>query len=322
MPEAGTVKDTKFTSFAYPWINKYIREHITRNKTMVSGGLAALYNNEAGFTISVDAFDDRGSDQAGSDHKWWLADTSCNVHEAIESKERMHDIKTLVREICSDLDITERTAIYLHFGIDTINGVHNDICRVAKMLEISHETAEMIIAGAFEKHAVDALMNPENVKTKNMDDDVIDTSEEVKSFVDKNYDIAQLALSGRCVKPDENGIVKKVDYINICKVDKASGKFWYEIRDNNNNIVENDIKHIDFLKGGTFNFKEGFATDLKGDRFIIEESSIDKMPDVYKKQWSVSTKPMNFTTEIKEPNELPSYMNTIVEEEEDEFINE
>ena len=169
------------------------------------------------------------------------------------------------------------------------------------------------------QHAVDALMNPDNVKKQNVtDEDDVEREEEVKSFVDKNYDIAQHALSSRCIKPDENGKIKKIEMINICKVDKSEGKFWYETRDINGNIISEDIKHIDFMKTGAFNFKDGFATDIKGDRFIIEEASANEMPDVYKKQWSLSSKPVTFENVKEETVEIPQYMNGIVEEDEEE----
>jgi DNA-directed RNA polymerase sigma subunit (sigma70/sigma32) len=151
LPEAGTVKDTKFTSHAYPWINKYIREYITNNKTIVSAGLGALYNNEAGFTISVDAFDDRNYDNAGSDHKGWLADDANNALEHIEHDERQVSIKCIVREMCHDLSELERTAIFLRFGIDTVGGIANDINKVAKLLDITIDYANEILANAFSK---------------------------------------------------------------------------------------------------------------------------------------------------------------------------
>jgi RNA polymerase sigma factor (sigma-70 family) len=136
-PETGSVKDTKFTSYAYPWINKYIREFITKTKTMISGGMSALYTNQVGYAVSIDSYDDNGHDSSGSDHKMWLSDQSETAFEKLQNTERNTEMLDLIDVLCKDLDDSERSVLLLSFGIGTISNEQYDNRRIAKMLDLS-----------------------------------------------------------------------------------------------------------------------------------------------------------------------------------------
>lgn len=132
-PQLGTVKDTKFTSYAYFWIDKYLKEYITRNKTMLSGSLNEHWNNEIPYTQSYDAMQS-DSDSPGIDHIQGIRDNEETAEEKMISDDNKLRIHELVQTMLSTLDPVKSTCYKLSFGIGTISGEPMQPREIAKSL--------------------------------------------------------------------------------------------------------------------------------------------------------------------------------------------
>ena len=137
-PGLGTVKDTKFTSYAYFWIDKRIQEYIARNKTMLSGNLSELWTNEVPYTQSFDAIAEN-PDNGGIDHIYGIRDNDDNAEESMIHADVSESIKNLVAELMSMLDPFESTCYRLSFGIGTVSGEPMQPKEIAKSMNTTIE---------------------------------------------------------------------------------------------------------------------------------------------------------------------------------------
>lgn len=149
-PTKGTVKDTKFTSYAYFWIEKYLKEYITKNKTLLAGTNAELWTGQVPYTTSIDAYDDKDSDEAGSDHKDWLG-TNVSASALIESSEHTEAIQQLLSKVMLELDASERLVLQLSLGIGTVNKEQLDVKSIAKSCNMTKPAVQALLASAMSK---------------------------------------------------------------------------------------------------------------------------------------------------------------------------
>jgi RNA polymerase sigma factor (sigma-70 family) len=149
-PTKGTVKDTKFTSYAYFWIEKYLKEYITKNKTMLNGTGGELWSGQVPYTRSIDALDCSDSNTAGSDHKDWLG-TNVLPSSSIEASERSKNVSNLIAKIFMELDSLDRLCIQLHLGIGTIDSMPLSIRAIARQTCMTRTIVEQRLANAYAK---------------------------------------------------------------------------------------------------------------------------------------------------------------------------
>lgn len=149
-PARGSVKDTKFTSYAYFWINKYIQEYIARNKSMLSGTLAECWRDEMPYTSSYDQFA-ADSDTAGLDHMKSLRDISDNIDEQLDKVAIQSRCKRMFGMVMQMLDPMESLVFKLNNGIGTISGEPMQIREIARSTEISAARVEDILNSVREK---------------------------------------------------------------------------------------------------------------------------------------------------------------------------
>lgn len=134
-PDKGTVKQTKFTSYAYFWIDKKIQEYIARYKTMLSGNLSEHWRNEIPYTMSIDMMV-TSEDSGGIDHIFGLRDNDMTIEEKIENDEKTSRIKELLNVILEELEPMESTCFQLLNGIGTISGEPMSIKEISKSVEL------------------------------------------------------------------------------------------------------------------------------------------------------------------------------------------
>lgn len=149
-PAKGTVKDTKFSSYAYFWIEKYLKEFITKNKTMLSGTNFELWTGQVPYTNSIDAYDDSANDSVGSDHKDWLG-AGVEASGLVESMQYSKALQDLLAKIFLELEPIERLVIQLSLGIGTVNKEPLSHRQIAKSCNLTKMTVEQILSNAMQK---------------------------------------------------------------------------------------------------------------------------------------------------------------------------
>lgn len=145
-PSKGTVKATKFTSYAYFWIEKYIREFIAKNKSIVSGSLSDCWCGRVPYAQSIDQYTN-DNDSAGPDHNAWLSDHS-NACSTIEQNELRQQQADLLAEMFSELHEIERTVLMLRMGIGTIDSQPLTIRDLAEAMDMSIGKVHSIVRAA------------------------------------------------------------------------------------------------------------------------------------------------------------------------------
>lgn len=135
-PNKGTVKRTKFTSYAYFWIRKYIQEYIAKNKTMASGSISECYRGDVGYTQSIDAYA-TNPDTGGIDHLGYLACDSENIEEILSNQCLEQERKDLLAEMFSELSFEQSLVYKLYNGIGTVDGEPMTIREIASAMECS-----------------------------------------------------------------------------------------------------------------------------------------------------------------------------------------
>lgn len=143
-PSKGTVRETKFTSYAYFWINKCIQEYIARNKSMLSGTLADCYRGSVDDTISIDQYTD-AENSGGQDHLGFIAVTDDDVVETMTKPYLQQKTKALVDTMLMELPDQLRLVWSLAHGLGTVNGDGLDIRGIAKALECTKQYAENLL---------------------------------------------------------------------------------------------------------------------------------------------------------------------------------
>lgn len=146
-PSKGTVKDTKFSSYAYFWIEKYLKAFITVNKTMVKGTAHELYTGQVGYTSSIDAYDDTAFDGSGSDHKFWLADAS-QASDKIEQAETDIARHNILMRMLKHLDRLDRTVLCLSLGIGTVDREPLSVKDIAIAMHMTKPKVEAVLSKA------------------------------------------------------------------------------------------------------------------------------------------------------------------------------
>lgn len=149
-PSKGSIKDTKFTSYAYFWIEKYIKEYITHNKTMLTGTAFELWTGAVPYTISIDAYDDPDRDEVSSDHKDWLG-TSVSASANIEASQRQRDMQALLSQMLMHLEPAERLVMQLSIGIGTVFHKPMTIPEIAKATKQTKKVVEQLMQAATSK---------------------------------------------------------------------------------------------------------------------------------------------------------------------------
>lgn len=149
-PDKGTVKDTKLSSYAYFWIEKYLKEYITKNKTILNGSTVEMWTGQVPYTNSIDALDTGADDQMGSDHKDWLA-TDEDAASNIDKQERNQDINDLLATIFLELEPKERLVIQLSLGIGTIQHIQLTNREIARQTNMRVYEVDEILARAYQK---------------------------------------------------------------------------------------------------------------------------------------------------------------------------
>jgi RNA polymerase sigma factor (sigma-70 family) len=149
-PTRGSVKDTKFTSYAYFWIEKYLKEYITNNKSMLSASNCEKWQGKVPYVNSYDAYDANDNDGAGSDHKDWLG-AGIIASDAMEANERSIACNDLLTSMLLKLDHIERLCMQLSLGIGTLYGKQMEVKQIAKALRISKVQVRLILGNAQNK---------------------------------------------------------------------------------------------------------------------------------------------------------------------------
>lgn len=135
-PTKGTVRLTKFTSYAYFWIRKMQQEYIARNKSMLSGSLSECYAGMVPYTDSIDAMDDEEHDGIGSDHCGCLT-SDTDIWQDMVDAEALRRRRDLLSSMFAKLPELERTAYLLSNGIGTVTGESMTTRQIATAMEIS-----------------------------------------------------------------------------------------------------------------------------------------------------------------------------------------
>lgn len=156
-PSKGSVKETKFTSYAYFWIEKYLKEYITHNKTLLAGTSFELWTGAVPYAMSIDAYDDPDRDDASSDHKDWLG-TSVSASANIEAIQRQKDINALLGQLFMHLEPAERLVMQLSLGIGTVYHEPMTIPEIAKATKQTKAAVELLMHNA--------TMKMQDAKTK------------------------------------------------------------------------------------------------------------------------------------------------------------
>lgn len=149
-PYKGNLKDTKFTSYAYFWIEKYIKEYIASNKSVVSGSLSDCWTGKVPYAMSIDAYDTGDTDQAGSDHKDWLG-TCDSIEDAMSNSETTAEKLDMLSELLLKLEPLERLVIQLSVGIGTLNGQAMTVRQIAHAIEHKPIDTQNILDSAYAK---------------------------------------------------------------------------------------------------------------------------------------------------------------------------
>lgn len=136
-PTKGTVKLTKFTSYAFFWIRKMQQEYIAKNKSMLSGTMAECYGGLVPYTASIDAMDDKSNDDhAGSDHCIGLT-SDIDIWQDMVDAETTRQRRDLLSTMFARLPELERTAYLLSNGIGTVTGENMTVRQIAAAMQIS-----------------------------------------------------------------------------------------------------------------------------------------------------------------------------------------
>lgn len=149
-PAKGTVKETKFTSYAYFWIEKYLKEFITKNKTMLTGSSAELWTGEVPYTMSIDVYDSDDRDGIGSDHKDWLG-TDVLASSYIEATEHANQIHELLATMFLELEPMQRLVIQLSIGIGTVAREPLTLREIARSTHLTLKVVEELLQQAHAK---------------------------------------------------------------------------------------------------------------------------------------------------------------------------
>jgi RNA polymerase sigma factor (sigma-70 family) len=148
-PNKGSVKQTKFSSYAYFWIEKYIMEYITNNKSTLSGTAAEKWSGRLPYAESIEALDDRQSNRMGQDHYAWLGFT--DQRYSIDSKEAIEGMKNLFTKLFKELEPQERLCMQLSIGIGTISGAPMRVTEIARMTRMKTIEVTEILQVAMSK---------------------------------------------------------------------------------------------------------------------------------------------------------------------------
>ena len=148
-PDKGTVKQTKFSSYAYFWIDKYIMEYITSNKSILAGTAADKWTGKLPYAASIEALDDKASNKMGQDHYAWLGFTDQQYD--IDSKEAMAGMKNLFIKLFKELEPQERLCMQLSIGIGTVDGRPLQIYEIARMTRLRRVDVHALMASAMQK---------------------------------------------------------------------------------------------------------------------------------------------------------------------------
>jgi RNA polymerase sigma factor (sigma-70 family) len=140
-PKNGSVQDTKFTSYAHFWIEKYIKTYIANNKTILSGSLHDLWVGSVPYAYSID---DNNDDGPSSDCTAMVKDKSekNSADFVLIKSETDAGTQELLNRILSRLSGLDKIVVQLHFGIDTIDDKSMTIKEIAKNLGISSAKAQ------------------------------------------------------------------------------------------------------------------------------------------------------------------------------------
>jgi RNA polymerase sigma factor (sigma-70 family) len=154
-PDKGSVKNTKFTSYAYFWIDKKIKEYIARNKSLLSGNLSECWRGDVPYTTSIDSYGEK-DDSAGIDHLGFIADESETIDVVLIRKERQQKCKDLFSKLMENLAPMESLCYQLINGIGTISGKPMTIREIAESIEVSVGTVHSYISSANHKISINS----------------------------------------------------------------------------------------------------------------------------------------------------------------------
>ena len=147
-PTKGTVRLTKFTSYAYFWIRKMQQEYIARNKSMLSGSLGECYMGLVPYTDSIDAMDDKSdSDHVRSGHCFGLTSDTFSYLDTVDT-ETLRQRRDLLAAMFARLPELERTAYMLSNGIGTVTGENMTVREIAAAMEISIGRVSFLVNNA------------------------------------------------------------------------------------------------------------------------------------------------------------------------------
>jgi len=156
-PTKGTVRLTKFTSYAYFWIRKMQQEYIAKNKSILSGSMTECYLGMVPYTDSIDAMDDNSeSDHAGSDHCAGLV-SDTDIYQDMIDSETLRQRRDLLASMFARLPELERTAYMLSNGIGTVNGTNMTVREIAAAMDISIGRVSFLVNNA--KALIQAMRN-------------------------------------------------------------------------------------------------------------------------------------------------------------------
>lgn len=146
----GSVKETKFTSFAYFWINKKIREYISVYKTMLSGKLTDHVNQRVPYTSSFESIMAL-TDIDDYDHNSFMTDDNSETDTEIVQSELNDELHSIYVKLLSKLQPFEALCIQLLNGIGTVSGNSMTIREIARATETTAAVVQTNIDSAIAK---------------------------------------------------------------------------------------------------------------------------------------------------------------------------
>lgn len=149
-PTKGTIKHTKFTSYAFFWIRKYLQEYVTQHKTILSGTMGEKYEGLVPGTQSIDALNDKENDGPGQDHMSFMT-SNVDIFEDFVEQEQRTQRKILFKQMIAELEPNEMLAYCLRYGIDTVTGLPMRDREIAKAMGIKVADAKALADKADER---------------------------------------------------------------------------------------------------------------------------------------------------------------------------
>lgn len=143
-PKKGVVQDTKFTTYARPWIVKWVLLYCEYAKHTVSGT-----PRDVSKEFSIDYVTDDGLD---TEHKSWMSSSSdYNSDNEVKKQEHKTELSEILQFLLSKLDSLEIIVVQMYFGINTLNDKAYSVKEIAKELELRVYKAQEILNDALEK---------------------------------------------------------------------------------------------------------------------------------------------------------------------------